>query len=233
MCIFPLFSVHIFLTPALRRRLWTGSFFCCFAFANIFLFHILFSLFFFARVFGLRFRLFLFLTLFFNCISFVLFWLVWERPMIRSTLWIVASFACASGQFTACTASFFLDRSFFVIVNTFYISNMWPVWVWTRFVLSLSGVSSGFFRCRWYILMPCNISESIYIENMEVELRDLRSFKQSNLHWNCLPESIIPREDMLHMIKLIMILCVCFVVVAAFVRSFVIFAVIVNAQHQS
>lgn len=99
MCIFPLFSVHIFLTPALRRRLWTGSFVCCFAFANIFLFHILFSLFFFARVFGLRFRLFLFLTLFFNCISFVLFWLVWERPMIRSTLWIVASFACASGQF--------------------------------------------------------------------------------------------------------------------------------------
>lgn len=108
---------------------------------------------------------------------------------------------------------FFSIDLFFVIVNTFYISYMWPLWVWTRFVLSLSGVSSGFFRCRWYIsmqviLMPCNISESIYIENMEVELRDLRSFKQSNLHWNCLPESIIPRKDMLHMIKLIMILCV-------------------------
>lgn len=203
----PIFSYSIFYSHYFFLLVFLGSGFGCFSFSHSFL--IVFRLFCFgsyesARWFALLYELLLVL------------------PVHRA-------------NFTACTgtASFFLDRSFFVIVNTFYISNMWPVWVWTRFVLSLSGVSSGFFRCRWYILMPCNISESIYIENMEVELRDLRSFKQSNLHWNCLPESIIPRKDMLHMIKLIMILCVCFVVVAAFVRSFVIFAVIVNAQHQS
>lgn len=36
MCIFPLFSVHIFLTPALRRRLWTGSFFLLLRFCQYF-----------------------------------------------------------------------------------------------------------------------------------------------------------------------------------------------------
>lgn len=126
----PIFSYSIFYSHYFFLLVFLGSGFGCFSFSHSFL--IVFRLFCFgsyesARWFALLYELLLVL------------------PVHRA-------------NFTACTgtASFFLDRSFFVIVNTFYISNMWPVWVWTRFVLSLS------LGCIiWFFSLPLVYSNAV------------------------------------------------------------------------